>query len=167
MRLRPSPGDRGPACGRPGVSGPRRLVRSLLLRVSDDPGQCGPSDAGTLGKVNDLVTASGHEILEKKLDATLVGRCDSFVVETDVHYPTDVNLLRDSALRLIREALRACGAFGVDGRRKRQYWDGTVGELFNAVRTSPSQRSRPDAPRDQKKPNAGKQPAPAAILPKF
>ena len=100
-----------------------------------------------LGKVSDLVAAAGHEILGKKLGATLVGRCDSFVVETDVHYPTDVNLLRDSALRLIREASRACGSFGVPGWRQRQYWDGTVGELFNAVRTASSQRSRPDAVR--------------------
>ena len=101
-----------------------------------------------LGKVNDLVAASGQEILgKKKPGAMSVGRCDSFVVETDVHYPTDVNLLRDSALRLVREASRACGAFGVGGWRKRQYWDATVGGLFNGVRTASSQRSRPDAVR--------------------
>ena len=101
-----------------------------------------------LGKVNDLVAASGQEILgKKKPGATSVGRCDSFVVETDVHYPTDVNLLRDSALGLIREASRACGSFGVPGWRRRRHWDGRVGELFNAVRTASSQRSRPDAVR--------------------
>lgn len=30
VRLQPSPGDREPACGRPSVSGPRRLARFLL-----------------------------------------------------------------------------------------------------------------------------------------
>ena len=29
----------------------------------------------------------------------LKGRCDSFVVETDVHYPTDINLLLDASAR--------------------------------------------------------------------
>ena len=100
-----------------------------------------------LGKVSDPVAAAGHRILGKKLGAPLAGRCDSFVVETDVHYPTDINLLRDSALRLIREASRACVAFGVDGWRKRQYWDGTVGKLFDGVRTASSRRARPDAVR--------------------
>ena len=100
-----------------------------------------------LGEVSDLVAAAGHGILGKKLGAPLAGRCDSFVVETDVHYPTDVNLLRDSALRLLREASRACGACGVDGWLKRRYWEKTVGALFEGVRTASSQRSRPDAVR--------------------
>ena len=33
---------------------------------------------------------------EKKPGETLRGRCDSFCVETHVHYPTDVNLLADA-----------------------------------------------------------------------
>ena len=37
----------------------------------------------------------------------LRGRCDSFVVETDVHYPTDVNLLWDAVRCLLRETGRA------------------------------------------------------------
>ena len=100
-----------------------------------------------LGKVSDLVVGTGHKVAGKKLGAALVGRCGSFVVETDVHYPTDVNLLRDSALRLVREALRACGAFGVPGWRRRRHWERTVGELSDAVRTASLQCSRPDAVR--------------------
>ena len=92
-----------------------------------------------LRKVNDLVAAAGQEILGLEPGAALVGRCDSFVVETDVHYPTDVGLLR--------EASRACAAFGVSGWRQRRHWEGTVGALFNAVRTASLQRSRPGAVR--------------------
>ena len=102
---------------------------------------------GLLGKAGGLVATSGHGILVKKLGAPLAGRCDSFMVETDVHYPTDVNLLRDSALRLVREASRACGVFGVDGWLKRQYWEKTVGDLFEGARMASSQRARPDAVR--------------------
>ncbi len=32
-------------------------------------------------------------------------RCDSFVVETDVHYPTDITLLWDA----LRKLIIACG----------------------------------------------------------
>ena len=55
-----------------------------------------------LSKVGQLVVESGHRI-SKKLGERLRGRCDSFVVETDVHHPTDTNLLWDSMRCLIRE----------------------------------------------------------------
>ena len=100
-----------------------------------------------LGKVNDLIVATGHGIAGKKLGAALVGRCDSFVVETDVHYPTDLSLLRDSALCLIREASRSCGAFGVGGWRQRRHWENTVGDLFADARPTKSQGSRAGAVR--------------------
>ena len=35
-------------------------------------------------------------------------RCDSFVVETNVHYPTDINLLLDSMTVIIREISKIC-----------------------------------------------------------
>ena len=69
-----------------------------------------------LRRVNDLVAAAGQEILGLEPGAALVGRCDSFVAETDVRYPTDVGLLRNSVRCLIREASRACAAFG-DGNK--------------------------------------------------
>jgi len=34
----------------------------------------------------------------------LIGRCDSFVVETDVHFPTDINLLFDAVRKMIQIA---------------------------------------------------------------
>lgn len=32
----------------------------------------------------------------------MIGRCDSFVVETDVHFPTDINLLFDAIRKIIQ-----------------------------------------------------------------
>lgn len=37
-----------------------------------------------------------------------MGRCDSFVVETDVHYPTDINLLFDAVRKMIQIAAVIC-----------------------------------------------------------
>ena len=56
-----------------------------------------------LDKINTLVVKEGHKVLLKK-DQNLMGRCDSFVVETDVHYPTDINLLFDAVRKMIQLA---------------------------------------------------------------
>ena len=52
-----------------------------------------------LGEINQLIVAAGHVLVKKKADEALRGRCDSFVLETHVHFPTDINLLWD-AMRL-------------------------------------------------------------------
>ena len=44
-----------------------------------------------LAAIGQLVVESGHRVAKKKRGEPLRGRCDSFVVETDVHYPTDVS----------------------------------------------------------------------------
>lgn len=54
-----------------------------------------------LEKVNDVVVRLGHKALGKKKDDALGGRVDSFVVETNAHYPTDANLLFDATRKTI------------------------------------------------------------------
>ncbi len=73
-----------------------------------------------LGKVSQLIAEKGHAMVRKRKDGTngadgaddrgrrrsddpLRGRCDSFVVKTDVHYPTDVHLLWDAMRCLVRD----------------------------------------------------------------
>ena len=57
-----------------------------------------------LGEVNQLIVESGHTVMGKKPGEPLCGRCDSFVVETSVHYPTDVNLSWDAMRCMLRYA---------------------------------------------------------------
>ena len=58
-----------------------------------------------LDEINQLIVKGGHDLVlcgqnsKKKDDVALHGRCDSFVLETDVHYPTDINLLDDATAR--------------------------------------------------------------------
>ena len=49
-----------------------------------------------LDKVNLIAIGYGHEIVGKMPDEKLNASCDSFVLETDVHYPTDINILWDA-----------------------------------------------------------------------
>ncbi len=58
-----------------------------------------------LDRINQEVVKAGHVLLKKSPEEDLAGRCDSFVVETRVHYPTDINLLLDA----IRKLLETCG----------------------------------------------------------
>ena len=92
--------------------------------------------------VNDLVVESGHAVARKKPGAPLVGRCDSFVVETDVHYPTDVSLLWDAMRCLIRAVGRAAAKSGVRGWRQWKHLTRLVRRLFHRVRAT--RRARPE-----------------------
>jgi IS5 family transposase len=65
-----------------------------------------------LDEINQVVVKAGHQLL-KKTDEKLRGKCDSYVVETDVHYPTDTNLLFDALRVVIRLLVRLCEGWGL------------------------------------------------------
>ncbi len=48
-------------------------------------------------------------------------RCDSFVVETDVHYPTDINLLFDAMRKVITIVARVCEELGLSEWRQSKH----------------------------------------------
>ena len=48
----------------------------------------------------------------------LRGRCDSFVLETNVHFPTDLSLLLDATRKLITESERLAKQYGMTGWRQ-------------------------------------------------
>lgn len=89
-----------------------------------------------LGKINKIVVDEGHVLAGHEEGEKLQARCDSFVVETDVHYPTDVNLLWDSLRCLIRVVALHCSFFGLGGWRQSQHLTNTVRRAFNRVRSA-------------------------------
>src|SRR5664279_4226383 len=54
-----------------------------------------------MARINVEVIQAGYQLLDLDIHAQIRGRCDSFVLKTDVHYPTDTNLLYDAILTLI------------------------------------------------------------------
>ncbi len=66
-----------------------------------------------LDEINQVVIAAGHSIIMTKKDQDLKGSCDSFVVETDVHYPTDTNLLFDAVRKMIFLIAIICSETGI------------------------------------------------------
>ena len=97
-----------------------------------------------LSAVGRLVVDSGHAVAGKKPGEPLRGRCDSFAVETDVHYPTDVSLLWDAVRCAVREAARAAGRHGVGGWRQWRHLSNGVRSLFNGVRSTRRAKGLPE-----------------------
>lgn len=86
-----------------------------------------------LDEINQIVVKAGHDLLGKKQGDDLKGRCDSFVVETDVHYPTDINLLFDAIRKVITLMARLCQSFGVTGWRQSSYNINKIKRLFRTI----------------------------------
>lgn len=86
-------------------------------------------DDGLLKQVNQVIVEVGHEVFKKKEKAALRLKTDSFVVETDTHFPTDYNLLWDSA----RKCLDVIKSLNVPGWRKRGNWYKELKKLMRAV----------------------------------
>ena len=66
-----------------------------------------------LDEINQIVVTAGHDMIARKKDQKLRGSCDSFVVETNVHYPTDTNLLFDAVRKMISLIAILCSEIGV------------------------------------------------------
>lgn len=74
-----------------------------------------------LDRLNQIFVKYGHKIVGKKEEEGLRASCDSSVTETDVHYPTDINLLLDAMRKIIILIMTLCDNLGIKGWRKGIY----------------------------------------------
>ena len=78
--------------------------------------------AELLVKINEIIVNGGHELAQKKsVKPALHGRCDSFVVETNVHYPTDTNLLLDAMRKVLYLGADLCEKYGLSDLRQYRF----------------------------------------------
>jgi hypothetical protein len=101
-----------------------------------------------LDRINQVVVRAGHKLVKKK-EEKLRGRCDSFVVETDVHYPTDLNLLFDAMGKVITLIARLCADHDLPGWRQSAYNTRQIKRLFRKAQKV--KRSTSKNPRHQAK----------------
>jgi len=106
-----------------------------------------------LDQINQVVVKAGHDLIGKNNeDGVLKGRCDSFVLETDVHYPTDINLLLDAIRKIIFLIGQLFGDLGISEWRQYQHIFKKIKKQFNFVRKlkhSSSKDERTKAKREQ------------------
>jgi transposase, IS5 family len=74
-----------------------------------------------LDRLNRVIVGAGHQALKKTPEEGIVGRCDSFVVETDVHFPTDINLLLDAIRKIIEISAELSNTCNLPGWRQHHY----------------------------------------------
>jgi hypothetical protein len=107
--------------------------------------------AELLDKINELVVNGGHALVKKKGNEALRGRCDSFVVETNVHYPTDINLLYDAMRKVITLTAQWCERQEVSDWRQHQY---NVRHVKRFMRKAQNHKRRKAKSEEQRKKTA-------------
>ena len=72
-----------------------------------------------LDKINIVIVKFGHDLISKK--KKIYAKCDSFVVETNVHFPTDNGILYDSVRKVVQLTAFVCDKYNVKGWRQKHY----------------------------------------------
>lgn len=117
-----------------------------LQRLKDNVALCTPE---ALSRISEEVVGAGHRFLNVE-ESELSGRCDSFVVETNVHFPTDINLLFDAVRVLLRTAQRLGEELGNTRFRKNEYRLRMVKRAFTKVRKMKHSTSKRDEVREKR-----------------
>lgn len=120
-----------------------------LQTLKDNVGLLTPE---LLDQINLLICQAGHVLVKKKGgkgNEGLRGRCDSFVVETDVHYPTDINLLFDAMRKVITLIARLSEDCGLSAWRQYAYNTRQIKALMR--RAQNAKRSKARSPAQQEK----------------
>jgi transposase, IS5 family len=84
----------------------------------------------TLKQLNTLVVRAGHCLVP---EAAATVRGDTFVVETDIHYPTDANLLADGLRKIASVAQTLAVLLGVSGWRQGRQLQRRVKQLLRRI----------------------------------
>lgn len=84
----------------------------------------------TLEKINHLVVAAGHELAPEAIKAV---RGDTFVVETNIHYPTESSLIRDGLRKVVTLAAELAAEHGQPGWRQHEHLLSKVKKIVRAI----------------------------------
>ena len=98
--------------------------------------------AQLLGRINQLVVREGLGLAGWQEGEQLSVRCDTYVVETNVEYPTDYRLLRDALVCTVREVALQCGVAHVAGWRQDEHWKGKIEERYQELRRDYRKKNR-------------------------
>ncbi len=84
----------------------------------------------TLKKINDLIVRAGHQLQPQAIESV---RGDTFVVETNIHYPTESSLIGDGLRKVVRLAAELAAANGLAGWRQQEHLLNNVRQLVHAI----------------------------------
>lgn len=84
----------------------------------------------TLVKLNEAIVAAGHVLAPEAIE---VVRGDSFVVETNVHYPTESSLIGDGLRKVVTLAAELAAEYGQSGWRQHEHLLKNVKEIVHEI----------------------------------
>jgi len=84
----------------------------------------------TLKKINDLIVRVGYELKPKAIASV---RGDTFVVKTNIHYPTESNVIGDGLRKILPLAAELAMAHGRDGWRQHEHLLKKVRQLVQKI----------------------------------
>ncbi len=90
-------------------------------------------DETLLQQINLLVVDAGHKLVKKKEDEAFQLKTDSYALETNVHFPTDLNLLWDSLRKCLDMLVKLQELTSLKGWRKIKNIRKTLKSLFRAT----------------------------------
>lgn len=97
-------------------------------------------DEDTLKKISEVVVKAGHKLkkkeegLKEEDDLELVLKTDSYAVEKNIHFPTDINLVWDSGRKCLDVVNLVIMAYGLlVGWRKIKSWQNGLKKLYVKV----------------------------------
>ena len=92
----------------------------------------------TVEKINQLIVAEGQQLDDGAREKV---RADSFVVETDIHYPTESTLIWDGVRKIIPLCMRLSAELGVPGWRQSKHLTKRIKACVRAISQISSSRS--------------------------
>ena len=72
----------------------------------------------TIAKINHLIVEAGHTLIPEAVETV---RADSFVAETNIHYPTESSLIRDGLRKVLSLAAQLAALYGLVGWRQHKH----------------------------------------------
>jgi len=105
-----------------------------------------------LDEINQIVVYFGHQIAGLKADDKLSGSCDSFVVETNVHFPTDIGILFDAIRKMIEMVMIVSGISNISLWRQGKKFIKNIKSLIrtaNQIKQSSSKDPSKKAKKEQ------------------
>jgi hypothetical protein len=80
-------------------------------------------DAELLEEIDEIVVKAGRSLFKRKSGEKIEAKADTYVLETNVHFPTDLNLPWDAERKCIRLLSRLCEGRQIKGWRKAKDWE--------------------------------------------
>ena len=106
-----------------------RCLRDNICLLSPD----------TIERLNHLIVCEGHRLAPEAAETV---RGDSFVVKTDVHYPTDSSLIGDGLRTIIATARRLAGLLGQSGWRQYKHLLRSLKEQLRTINRTAASKGR-------------------------